>query len=84
MRNPTDRKVTTPTAKPRTRLDAAQLRDVAVPAKCDPRTVAKYVAHENVAPLTRRRIEAALRDSEHAHLIWTPTETPPQTSDTKR
>jgi len=42
-------------------LPAHLIREVAVSAESDPRTVAKLVSGERVRPMTARRIERALR-----------------------
>ena len=42
------------------KLAASRLRDIAVQSSTDPRTVQKYVAGDNVAPLCAARIERAL------------------------
>ena len=47
------------TAKPK--LSAHILRELAVTAEADPRTVLKLVSGERVSPLVRRRILRALR-----------------------
>ena len=46
---------------PTSKLPAHILREVAVAADSDPRTVARYVTGAKVRPLTAKRIERALR-----------------------
>ena len=43
------------------KLPAHLLREIAVAADTDPRTVARYVAGEKIKPLCAKRIERALR-----------------------
>lgn len=44
----------------RTRLDKATLRELAVKASCDPRTIEKVIRGEPVRGMARRRARAAL------------------------
>jgi DNA-binding LacI/PurR family transcriptional regulator len=55
------------------RLDAYQLRRVAVAADVDPRTVARVVAGARVQRVTRGRVEEALRAEGLAHFVRSPT-----------
>ena len=56
----------TPMAKnltPTTKLPAARVRAIAVASSTDPRTVARYIRGEHVAPLPEERIVRALCDA---------------------
>jgi len=50
-----------PETEKRTHINAHQVRQVAVDATCDPRSVEKYLAGKTLKPMTRERIEKALR-----------------------
>ncbi len=45
-----------------TKLDAAVLRQVAVAATCDPRSIQKYLAGGEVRPTVKERISRALME----------------------
>ena len=55
------------------RLDAYQLRRVAVAADVDPRTVARVVAGARAQRVTRARVEDALRAEGLAQFVRSPT-----------
>ena len=57
-----------PTPSPE-KLSAHQIRALSVEASCDPRSIAKYLAGTDLRPMTRARIERALRAAKLARLV---------------
>jgi len=53
-------------------LAASIERAMCVRASCDPRTLRKYLAGKTVMPMTRARIEEALRGGGYGHLVRAP------------
>ena len=49
--------------KKKTKLNASQTRAISVAASCDPRTLRRYEAGEDIQPLCKERIERALREA---------------------
>lgn len=49
-----------PETEKRTHISAHQVRQVAVDATCDPRSVEKYLSGGSLKPMTKERIEKAL------------------------
>jgi len=50
-------------------LAASISRAMCVRASCDPRTLQKYLAGKSIMPMTRARIEEALRAGGYGHLV---------------